>query len=168
MGKLTGVFGNDHRSLSNVGQAGQSDFGQVRVVVHHERQSGKMRAVHAPDDHQVREQFAQAGQTGDPVYDQVLGDLTQQRETGLEVRGLSGVQQHDLYVAVDHGAVVQRGQPVAGVPDDHAAAYLFLAGRGRGDQQRPQPNERGQPDGDVHERRKHGALHFICCTGYTG
>lgn len=118
--------------------------------MNHQGPSGERGRVDAADQHQVREHLAQVVEPGDAVHDHVFGDFAQ-RIRVLEVGGLGGVQQDDLQMTVDDGAVVQRRQTVAGVHYDHAVANsLGAAGHGRG--QRPQPNERGPP-GNVHERR---------------
>lgn len=148
--ELTWVFGNDHRSLGDVGEAVQPDLGEVGVIVDHERQAREVGGVDAANQHQVGEQLAKAGQPGHPVHDQVLRDLAQHRETDIEVGRLGGVQQHDVHVPVDDGAVVQGVEPVAGAAHHHAVANLFLAAAaaGRREQRRPeqQQQQRGRRD----------------------
>lgn len=135
--------------MGDVGQTVQSDLDEIRIVVDHERAAGERGRADAADQHQVREYFAQAGQVGDAIHDQVLGDLAQLRVT-VEVLRLGSVQQYDAHVAVYHGAVLQLGQAVAIVLHVQAVAHLFFVGHGRR-AQRPQPDEHGQAV-NVHEQ----------------
>lgn len=156
-----GIFRNDHGTPCDVSQAVQSDLPKVDVVVDHECQSRELRAGRAADQHQIREQLSQVVQAGHAVHDQVLSDLAQQGEADVEVGRFGGVEQHDLHVTIDDGAVVQRGKAFAAVAHVDVAANLLLDGRGR-DGQRPQPDERGPPP--VHGRHflSKGRLYFIC------
>lgn len=120
-----------------------------------------MRAGRSPDQHQVREQLSQVVQAGHAVNDQVLSDLAQQREADVEVGRFSGVEQHDLHITIDDGAVVQRRKAFAAVAHVNVAAHLLLNGRGH-DGQRPQPDEYDPPP--LHGRHflSKGRLYFIC------
>lgn len=130
---LTVVIGDDD-GPGDVGQTVQPDLDEVGIVVDHEpRLPGEVGILDAPDQHKVREQLAQAGQAGHAVDEHVVGDLAQLREAEHgEVFRLGVVQQVQLQVSIDHGAVVQQGQFVQVVLHVDVAAYFLLVGRGRG------------------------------------
>lgn len=67
--ELTYIFCNNDGALGDVGQTVQSDLYEVWVVVDHERAAGKRGRADAADQHQVRENFTQAGEVGNAVHD---------------------------------------------------------------------------------------------------